>query len=162
LNIDITRVDYRNPTQAAALVLVLDAYARDAMGGSHPLEAHTKRDLAEALALRPHAFSVLAFDGDLPVGLINCFEGFSTFACKPLVNIHDVAVMPEYRGRGIAQLMMAEVERIALERGCCKLTLEVLSGNTAAQALYSKLGFGGYKLGETSGAAQFLQKKLAV
>lgn len=38
-------------------------------------------------------FSVLAFDADQPVGLINAIEGFSTFACKPLINIHDVIVL---------------------------------------------------------------------
>ncbi len=130
------------------------------MGGGEGLNESVKQKLAGALAERPHAFSVLAFDGEVPVGLINCFEGFSTFAAKPLVNIHDVAVLPEYRGRGIAQLMMAEVERIAVERGCCKLTLEVLGTNHGAQALYKKLGYGGYQLGAATGVAQFWQKKL--
>ena len=140
---------------------MLDSYARDPMGGGEGLNETVKQRLAAALAERAHAFSVLAFDGETPVGLINCFEGFSTFAAKPLVNIHDVAVVPTHRGRGIAQLMMAEVERIAHERGCCKLTLEVLSENHGAQALYKKLGYGGYQLGSISGAAQFWQKKLA-
>lgn len=161
MSITIVRVDYRNPVHASALIAMLDSYARDAMGGGDPLDEAVKQKLPEALATRPHAFSVLAFDGDLPVGLINCFEGFSTFAAKPLVNIHDVAVVPEYRGRGIAQLMMAEVEAIALERGCCKLTLEVLGSNHGAQALYKKLGFGGYQLGAATGVAQFWQKKLS-
>jgi GNAT superfamily N-acetyltransferase len=161
LNIQIIRVDYRNAAHAEALVAMLDAYARDAMGGSHPLEQDVKRDLPQALAARPHAFSVLAFAGREAVGLVNCFEGFSTFACKPLVNIHDVAVLPAYRGKGIARAMMAEVERIAQERGCCKLTLEVLSGNVGAQQLYRKLGYGGYQLGAVMGSAEFWQKKLA-
>jgi ribosomal protein S18 acetylase RimI-like enzyme len=161
LNIDIIRVDYRNPTHAAALVAMLDSYALDEMGGGHALEPDVKRDLPHALAARPHAFSVLAFVGGEAVGLVNCFEGFSTFACKPLVNIHDVAVLPAYRGKGVAQAMMAEVERIARERGCCKLTLEVLSGNRGAQQLYRKLGYGGYQLGDLMGSAEFWQKKLA-
>ena len=37
---------------------------------------------------------------DKPVGLATTFEGFSTFAAKPLINIHDIAVLPDYRGRG--------------------------------------------------------------
>ncbi len=160
LNISIVRTDYRNSKHAQALIAVLDSYARDDMGGGEGLSEAVKQHLPEALAARAHAFSVLAFDGETPVGLINCFEGFSTFAAKPLVNIHDVAVLPEYRGQGIGQLMMAEVERIAAERGCCKLTLEVLSENHGAQALYKKLGYGGYKLGAISGAAEFWQKKL--
>lgn len=144
---------------------MLDSYAHDAMGGGEGLREDVKHKLADALAQRAHAFSVLAFDGvpagDSAVGLINCFEGFSTFAARPLVNIHDVAVLPAYRGKGIAQMMMAEVERIAIERGCCKLTLEVLEANAGAQALYKKLGYGGYRLGSATGVAQFWQKKLA-
>jgi len=160
LNISIARADYRNPVHAQALLAVLDSYARDAMGGGAGLSEAVKQHLPEALAERAHAFSVLAFDGATPVGLINCFEGFSTFAAKPLVNIHDVAVVPTHRGYGIAQRMMAEVERIAIERGCCKLTLEVLPENHGAQALYRKLGYGGYQLGSIAGAAQFWQKAL--
>lgn len=160
MTITIIRADYRNPDHAQALVTVLDAYARDAMGGGEALNAAVREALPAALALRAHAFSVLAFEGDQAVGLINCFEGFSTFAAKPLVNIHDVAVLASHRGRGIAQAMMAEVELIAHERGCCKLTLEVLSGNHGAQALYRKLGYGNYQLDPTTGGALFWQKKL--
>ncbi|MBV8636229.1 MAG: GNAT family N-acetyltransferase [Burkholderiaceae bacterium] len=140
---------------------MLDSYAHDPMGGGEGLREDVKQKLVAALAQRPHAFSLLAFDGELPVGLVNCFEGFSTFAAKPLVNIHDVAVLPAYRGKGVAQLMMAEVERIAVERGCCKLTLEVLGSNQGAKALYQKLGYGGYQLGSATGVAEFWQKKLA-
>ncbi|HEX7645751.1 MAG TPA: GNAT family N-acetyltransferase [Burkholderiaceae bacterium] len=161
MNISIVRADYRNPIHAAALIAVLDSYARDAMGGGEGLTEAAKQNLVPALAERAQAFSVLAFDGEQAVGLVNCFEGFSTFAVKPLVNVHDVAVVPSHRGRGIAQMMMAEVERIAVERGCCKLTLEVLGANVNAQALYKKIGFGGYALGSATGAAQFWQKKLA-
>ena len=160
MTISIARADYRNPAHAEALLIVLDSYAHDPMGGGEGLKDGAKRNLIGALAERPHAFSVLAFDGELPVGLINCFEGFSTFAARPLVNIHDVAVVPAYRGKGIARLMMAEVERIAVERGCCKLTLEVLGANEGAKALYQKLGYGGYELGSATGVAEFWQKKL--
>ncbi len=160
MTLSIVRADYRNPIHAAALIAVLDSYAHDAMGGGEGLSDAAKQHLVDALAQRPHAFSVLAFDGELAVGLVNCFEGFSTFAVKPLVNVHDVAVLPSHRGQGIAQMMMAEVERIAVERGCCKLTLEVLGTNLGAQALYKKLGYGGYQLGAATGVAQFWQKKL--
>src|SRR5512139_2939210 len=105
-------------------------------------------------------FSVLAFDGETPVGLINAIEGFSTFACRPLVNVHDVVVLASHRGRGIAARMFAEVETIARERGACKLTLEVLEGNATARALYERLGFAGYQLDPAMGHAQFLHKWL--
>ena len=42
------------------------------------------QSLVPKLAKLPHAFSILAFVDGEAVGLLNCFEGFSTFAAKPL------------------------------------------------------------------------------
>lgn len=154
------RADYANPAHAAALVMLLDAYASDPAGGGAGLSDFAKANLVPGLAARPQAYSVLAFDGAQPVGLVNCIEGFSTFACKPLVNVHDVAVLASHRGRGIAEQMLAEAEVIARERGAVKLTLEVLSGNRSAIRLYERIGFAGYQLDPSMGSAQFLQKWL--
>ena len=162
-NIRVVRADYANPTHAAALVAMLDAYASDPMGGGEGLSDFAKAQLASALAARPQAFSVLAFvgaDDSTPVGLVNCIEGFSTFACKPLVNVHDVAVMSDYRGQRIGERMLELVETLARERGACKLTLEVLSGNGGAVKLYQRVGFGDYALGSAMGSANFMQKWL--
>jgi len=160
VSIETLIADYRDASQAAALVDLLDAYARDPAGGGTPLDAAVREGLPAALAARPQAFSVLAFDGDKPVGLINCIEGFSTFACKPLVNVHDVVVLPSHRGQRVAQQMFARVEEEARKRGACKLTLEVLSGNAPALRSYEREGFIGYQLDPAFGQAIFLQKKL--
>ncbi len=156
----VCRVDYANPVHALALVALLDAYAQDPMGGSHALSDFAKTHLVAALAQRPQAYSVLAFDGETPVGLVNCIEGFSTFACKPLVNVHDVAVLASHRGQRVAEKMLALAEVIARERGACKLTLEVLQGNAGAVRLYRRIGFANYELDPAMGQAQFMQKWL--
>jgi len=158
--IELARVRYDDPAHAAALVDLLDAYARDPAGGGEPLSDFARANLVDELAARPFIFSVLAFDDDTPVGLVNAIEGFSTFACRPLVNVHDVVVLPSHRGRGIAAQLFAEVEAIARERGACKLTLEVLSGNRAARGLYERLGFDDYRLDPAMGHAQYMQKWL--
>ena len=158
--IELVRARYDDPAHAAALLELLDHYARDPAGGGEPLSDFTRANLVGQLAARPFVFSVLAFDGTVPVGLVNAIEGFSTFACKPLVNVHDVVVAASHRGRGIAAKLFAEVEAIARERGACKLTLEVLSGNRTARTLYEKLGFDDYRLDPGMGAAQFMQKWL--
>ncbi|NCT99592.1 MAG: GNAT family N-acetyltransferase [Comamonadaceae bacterium] len=152
--------DYGRPSDARAIVALLDAYASDPAGGGEPLSDFARSRLVPELASRPQAFSVLAFDGEAAVGLVNCIEGFSTFKCLPLVNVHDVAVLASHRGRGIAEAMLVEVERLARERGACKLTLEVLSGNAPAMRLYQRVGFEGYQLDPAMGTAQFLQKWL--
>jgi len=156
----VVRADYTNPVHACAVVLLLDAYAQDPAGGGEALGDFAKTNLVRELAARPQAFSVLAYAGERPVGLVNCIEGFSTFACRPLVNIHDVAVLPGYRGQRVGELMLVLVDQISRERGACKLTLEVLQGNASAIRLYERLGFAGYQLDPGMGQAQFFQKWL--
>jgi GNAT superfamily N-acetyltransferase len=156
----VIRADYHDPEHARAIAYLLDHYSRDAMGGGEPLPAAVLESLPSELAKRPHAYSVLAFDGEAPVGLVNCFEGFSTFACRPLVNVHDVVVLDTHRGRGVSQRMLAEAESIARERGCCKMTLEVLEGNEPARKAYRKLGYDSYELDPEMGKAMFWQKVL--
>jgi len=158
--IEVVRARYADPAHADALIELLDHYARDPAGGGVALSDFARGNLADALAARPFVFSVLAFDKGQPVGLINAVEGFSTFACRPLVNVHDVVVRGSHRGRGIAARLFAEVEAIARERGACKLTLEVLSGNRTARGLYEKLGFDDYRLDPAMGEARFMQKWL--
>lgn len=160
MQLEILQVDYSNPQQCQDLIGLLDHYARDPMGGGKPLSPFVQSNLAAALARRPDALSLLAYADGRAVGLINCFEGFSTFACKPLLNIHDVVVHKDYRGRGISRQLLARVEAIARVRGCCKLTLEVLAGNQVARQAYESFGFKGYELDPAMGQALFLEKPI--
>ncbi|MEO0476057.1 MAG: GNAT family N-acetyltransferase [Planctomycetota bacterium] len=158
--VEIIDADYRDPQHAEHLAALLDAYACDPMGGGMPLPDEVKQRLVQDLADRPDAFSTLAYVDGEPAGLINCFEGYSTFKAKPLINIHDVVVLPGFRGQRLAHRMLERVEAIARERGCCKLTLEVLTGNVVAQGVYKRFGFDGYELDAETGQAQFWQKPL--
>ncbi len=74
--------------------------------------------------------------------------------------MHDVAVLASHRGRGIAEVMLSEAERLAVQRGAVKMTLEVLSGNGPALRLYQRVGYAGYQLDPALGTAQFMQKWL--
>lgn len=156
----VERADYRDPADAAAVVDLLDAYARDPMGGGTPLSERTRAELPGALADHPGAFSLIAREDGVAVGLANCFTGFSTFACASLVNIHDIAVLPGHRGSGVGRALMRAVEDEARARGAVKITLEVLSGNERAKALYAAEGYGQYALDPAAGHAQFWEKKL--
>ncbi|QDF99198.1 GNAT family N-acetyltransferase [Azoarcus sp. DD4] len=156
----ITPLDLADAAHAAAFLALLDHYARDPMGGGKPLTAETRTHLVERLAGRAGFVGFLAFDGDEACGLINCFEGFSTFAAQPLLNVHDIVVHADRRGRGIAQALLSAAEDAARALGCCKLTLEVLSNNRAALAAYEHAGFRPYVLDPAAGQALFLQKWL--
>jgi len=160
MDIVIKKADYRNPADASALVALMDSYAQDPMGGGKALPQKVKSCLPQSMAMMPHAFTVLAYADGKAAGLVNCFEGFSTFACKPLLNIHDLIVEERYRGLGISHMMLQAVETEALRRGCCKLTLEVLEGNTIAQKAYRSFGFDDYRIDPKKGRALFWQKEL--
>ncbi|MBX2881583.1 MAG: GNAT family N-acetyltransferase [Granulosicoccus sp.] len=160
MTIETRLVDYSDSAQGKLLVELLNAYALDPMGGAEPLPASTQSNLVASLHATPGAFSLIAYVDDVAAGLTNCFTGFSTFKCKPLINIHDIAVLPQYRAQGIGQALLLAVERIALEKGCCKLTLEVLQGNLPAKKAYEKFGFAGYELDPELGQAELWQKFL--
>ena len=158
---EILIADLSNPLYAEATVQLLNEYAQDEIGGGQELPNFVKENLAEELLKRPAAHVLICFVDRAPAGLLICLEGFSTFACKPLLNIHDLIVSSEYRGRGIAKRLLAKAEKIAINMGCCKLTLEVLEGNTTAKAAYRACGYDGYELSPKMGKALFWQKKLA-
>lgn len=152
--------DYRNDEQARDILALMDEYARDPFGGGEPLPDYCREQLLQKLAEFHGAFSVLAYRDNQALGLVNCFMGFSTFVCKPLVNIHDVIVSKEARGSGVCGAMLDLVAREAKERGCCKLTMEVLEKNLPAQIAYRKAGFKPYTLDEAMGQAHFWQRYL--
>ncbi|WGL17585.1 GNAT family N-acetyltransferase [Microbulbifer bruguierae] len=158
--VDILIADYRDARHGADLLALMDAYARDPYGGGEPLAEVCHRELLERLAAFPGAFSVLAYRDGQAVGLTNCFMGFSTFMCRPLVNIHDVVVSEAARGAGVCTRMLDKVAAVARERDCCKVTLEVLENNHPARAAYRKCGFKPYALDEEYGQAEFWQRYL--
>ncbi len=157
---EIISADLSLPPHASAIVFLLNEYAKDDMGGGAELSEFVKSNLVAELQKRQGVHVVLAFVDGSPAGMALCFEGFSTFACKPLLNLHDIVVVATYRGRGISKRLLARAEEIAIRLGCCKLTLEVLEGNAIAQALYRAAGFAGYELDPRMGRAMFWQKKL--
>jgi len=125
------------------LIDMLNRYAMDPMGSGKPLTDDVKQRLRRDLKSVSGAVSFLAYEADqpdTPVGLINCFAGYSTFRAKPLLNIHDVVVHPDHRGKSIGTALIHAAENYATEAGHCKISLEVRTDNPA-ERLYRRLGF---------------------
>lgn len=131
----------RDPSHQTAIVELLDLYAADVMGNGQPLPAEVKQALPARLAETPTCRVWLAYDGELAVGIIVAFLGFSTFNARPLLNLHDVAVRPGYRGGGVGKQLLAAAEAGARELGCCKVTLEVHDENEVAMHVYRSVGY---------------------
>ena len=158
--LSVRPADYHAAADRAALLALLDSYAQDPMGGGAPLPAEVRARLCDDLARLPSAVSFIAWLDGQAVGLANCFEGYSTLKAQPLLNLHDLVVLPRQRGRGIGQALLAACEAHARQRGCCKLTLEVLSGNQRALRSYQQFGFAPYVLDPREGHALLMQKWL--
>lgn len=156
----VRQADLSDASDAAALIEVLDTYAGDPVGGSHPLAPDVRASLVPALREHPTTLVLLAFAGERPVGIAVCFIGFSTFKARPLLNIHDLAVVPSHRGQGVGTALLRAAEEHARERGCCRLTLEVQDDNTRARAVYGRFGFDDYVVGDEARPTRFLSKAL--
>lgn len=157
--LEIRRADLASAADAAAVITVLDSYASDPRGGSQPLSAPVRARLIPGLKSHPTTRIWLAWDAGQAIGLCVGFLGFSTFQARPLLNIHDLAVVPGRRGGGVGRALLGAAEAHAREAGCCKLTLEVQDGNTPARGLYERCGFRDVVYGD-SGPTRFLSKTL--
>jgi GNAT superfamily N-acetyltransferase len=158
VNLAVRPLDLSDADQALIWLDLLDHYASDPMGGGDGLSEYAKLNLVGAMREVPGFHGALAWLDGQAVGLIDCFAGFSTFAAKPLLNVHDIVVRADRRGQGIGRALLAWAEQRAAELGCCKLTLEVLSNNLRAMACYERAGYMPYVLDPQAGHALFLQK----
>lgn len=139
--LSIRDADYNCPRDREAIVDLLDMYSREDTGTCGPLPPEVQRNLVSGLRDHPMSRVLLAWVNGRAVGIAVCFVGYSTFAAKPLINLHDFAVRPEFRRQGIGRRLMQQVENWAREIDCCKITLEVRHDNEAAQQLYRNYGF---------------------
>lgn len=111
------------------------------MGGRTKLNACQQIRLIDGLANHPSCFVLFARVDEQIVGLATCFINFSTFKAKSYINIHDLIIQNDFRRKGLGKRLLQQIESIAKKRKYCKITLEVREDNTAAQYLYTELGF---------------------
>jgi ribosomal protein S18 acetylase RimI-like enzyme len=78
---------------------------------------------------------------------------FEKRAMRPMF-VEELAVHPDYQGRGVGSYMLEQLQHLARVRGCTHLVLEVAENNARALAWYRRRNF--YKLD----AAIFLAQKI--
>jgi GNAT superfamily N-acetyltransferase len=160
VSLTIVEADLANLKHQQDVVAMTAAYARDVMGNGGPLPPNVLARLIPELRDHPTTIIFLAHVDGAAVGIATCFRGFSTFAARPLINIHDLAVLPEHRGAGIGRSLLEAVERKARTLGCSRVTLEVQEHNSVARCLYESVGFAHAVYGDTAGGALFYTKTL--
>jgi GNAT superfamily N-acetyltransferase len=158
--IDIVEADLDNTDHQTAVVDLIHAYALDPMGSGRPLSPEIRQRLIPGLKQLPTTTIFLAYQQGRAVGIAVCFRGFSTFAARPLINIHDLAVLPQHRGHGVGRRLLEVVERKARELDCCKITLEVAENNHKACQIYQAAGFAQTVYAPDAGGALFMSKPL--
>jgi GNAT superfamily N-acetyltransferase len=156
----IVQADLDRPDHQSAVLALISAYAEDAMGNGGPLPEDVLRRLIPGLREHPTTVILLAYVDERPVGIATCFMGFSTFYARPLINVHDLAILPEFRGRGIGQQLLGGVIEKATQLGCCKVTLEVHEANARAKQMYEAAGFAEGSAREPGGRWLFYTKPL--
>ena len=93
----------------------------------------------------PESFLAALID-DIHVGYIMCKAeyGFSSFRRLGFVkkgHLVSVAVLPEYRKKGVGKILVDEAIKGIRMRGCVEMYLEVRCSNNGAVRLYESLGF---------------------
>jgi GNAT superfamily N-acetyltransferase len=158
--VSVVEADLADPAHQRDVVAMTAAYAEDAMGNGGPLPPDVLERLVPALRAHPTTVVLLAYVDGRAAGIATCFLGFSTFAARPLLNVHDLSVVREHRGRGVGRALLEAAERSARARGCVKLTLEVQDGNARARRVYEAAGFAQAHAGASAGGALFYAKPL--
>lgn len=91
----------------------------------------------KAFLARRDSFGLVAMNRDEVVGAAMC-------VCSPhysLGRIISVAVLKEFRRRGIASALIRECEEEFVRRGFTRFALEVASDNIAAIRTYTSIGY---------------------
>jgi len=122
-----------------AIALLIRALA-DYEKLSHTVVLDEARLRDDLFGPRPYAEVLIAEDAGQTVGFALFFHNYSTFLGRPGIYLEDLFVLPEARGRGHGKALLAELAKVAVERGCGRMEWSVLNWNTPSIEFYKRLG----------------------
>ena len=99
---DATRIVSAKPT----IIKVLEDYKSDKMGNSSSYSRDEKDSLLRLFDSFSNVFIFTIYKDEKLAGGAVCFKTFSTFKCKPLINIHDFCIISEFRSQGFGKSLM--------------------------------------------------------
>lgn len=95
--------------------------------------------LSEEIFAKGHAEVLFVMEDGREVGFALFFHNFSTWLGRSGIYLEDLFVKPEFRGKGYGKALLAELARIAVERGCGRLEWACLNWNTPSIEFYLSL-----------------------
>jgi GNAT superfamily N-acetyltransferase len=100
----------------------------------------TEEILRESLFERRSAEVIIAEYRRRPVGFALFFHNFSTFLGRPGIYLEDLYVQSKLRGKGIGQIILAYLAKLAVERKCGRLEWWCLDWNQSSIMFYKRMG----------------------
>jgi ribosomal protein S18 acetylase RimI-like enzyme len=141
MNLSFVIVDLSKELHQKQLIRLLDLYMRDEMGNNAPMSEELAPKILNGLKGYSAYLGFFALVDGQFAALANCNQNFSTFKAKPLINIHDFVVHPDFRGKGVGKFLLDAIADYGKDNGFCRVNLEVRHDNEKAQRLYQKAGF---------------------
>jgi GNAT superfamily N-acetyltransferase len=86
------------------------------------------------------AEALVAFDGERTIGYAIYFPYFATFRGQRGIYLEDIYLTKDFRGKGIGEMMLKQIAKIAKQRGFERIDFQVLEWNAPAIGFYEKLG----------------------
>ena len=99
-----------------------------------------KKFLAERLQKKESTIFVASIN-ECIVGFIQLYPSFSSVSMNRIWILNDLFVDENYRGNGVAKLLMKMAENFARETGAIRIILATQISNIAAQSLYESRGY---------------------
>ncbi|CAM4022645.1 ribosomal protein S18-alanine N-acetyltransferase [Paenibacillus alkaliterrae] len=128
MKIDVNKLVYR--AMSLADIPEIIAIEQEAFTSPWTVEAFTN-ELMNNLFAR---YMVMEYEGEI-IG----YGGM--WVIMDEAHVTNIAIRSDYRGRGLGNRLLLELQRTAIFFGSEKMTLEVRMSNEVAQRLYRKHGF---------------------
>ncbi len=141
MELSILNVDLQNQVHRNHFIKLLNDYINDPMGNNRPMQKELGPKIISGLKKHTGFLGFFVLADDQFAGLANCNINFSTFQAKPIINIHDFVVAPEFRRLGAGSYLLNAIIKYAALNDFCRVNLEVRKDNLGAKSLYKKMGF---------------------
>ncbi|HIF5585247.1 TPA: GNAT family N-acetyltransferase [Vibrio parahaemolyticus] len=139
MSTEIKYIEVNNLEHRKTLEALFREYSSD-------VSASIESTIVNQLFELPYFHGFLCLNDDVPLGFAVCFESFSTYRARKMLNIHDFMISSNARGQGLGKLLLGGIENYCSENDYLKITLEVDEENTVAKKLYSSLGYEDYQV----------------